>query len=349
MTTIIAKHGKTYTLADGDQITFGGPLKSTEGDGKPKPGRFAYRWGKAAVCYLYVPRLDLVEGSTYREAAAVETPAPEPTPAPPPPAPEPTTPPASNVRTASGTSTFGPERYITDGRLFVGFSANGSIGTSGNDGAPKGFETDLKNGFKRLGVFLKQPEGAKYIDDLALQARSPGGIVLVVNGKTYANETLNGYRQIPGVWSSDTMWSGGKDGLTFTQTHGFTDAGELYLDYVAENQTDAAMEFALVTVLDPDASSSNPGEAANFNTTQKVTAAGTIQSTTSQGATITLSCDDAAAHVRTTTFDKAYVLGVARAAGYTKKADETVQVGVHGTLPKRGKKAWRVLMGVTVA
>ncbi|MEB3067499.1 hypothetical protein, partial [Parvimonas micra] len=83
-----------------------------------------------------------------------------------------------------------------------------------------GFDTDFKNGFKRLGIFVKQPDGATYIDDLILQARSIGGFIAVVDGKSYANQTLNGYRQIPGSWESDTTWSGMTgNGLAINQTH----------------------------------------------------------------------------------------------------------------------------------
>lgn len=345
MTTIIAKHGKTYTLADGDVIQFGTPLKTTEGDWNAKKHKFAYRWKTAAVCYLVgVERLELVDGTTYRAVAAVEVPSEVPsTPAPPP-----TSQPIP-FRTASIKVIDGLEKYASNGRLNVGFSVDGSIGTSHNDGPPAAFATDLKNGFKRLGIFVKQPEGAKYIDDIAIHARSPGGFVVEVNGKTYANETLNGWHQIPGVWASDTLWSGGKDGLVLNQSHGFTEAGELFLDITAENATDASMDMTHVWVIDPDTSSSNPGGTANFSTTQKVTAPGKVECLTSQGATFTLSCDDPAAHVRITSWDKAYILGTERPVGYTKKGDETVQVGVRATLPPRGKKAWRVLMGVTVA
>lgn len=277
------------------------------------------------------------------------SPTPSPAPAPTPPAPEPTPAPTPtpSFRTASRVTSEGFEKYASNGRMNVGFGPNGGIGTAGNDGAPAGFDTDLKNGFKRLGLFIKQPDGAKYIDDLLLQARSIGGFIAVVNGQSYANQTLNGYRQIPGSWDSDTAWSGlTSNGLAISQTHGFTPEGELFLDVTLQNARNADIDYAYAWALDPDASSNNPGEAANFNTTQRVTAPGTVTSTTSQGAVMSVSCDHPRARIRTAKWDASYKLGEERAVGYTKKADETVQPVITGKLAPLARETFRIVIGV---
>lgn len=283
------------------------------------------------------------------DPANLPTPAPSPTPPAPPPAPEPelTPTPTPSFRTGSTVTPQGNEKYASDGRMNVGFSANGGIGTTGNDGAPAGFDTDLKNGFKRLGIFVKQPDGATYIDDLILQARSIGGFIAVVDGKSYANETLNGYRQIPGGWDNDTTWSGMTgNGLAISQTHGFTPAGELFLDVTLANARDTDIDYAYAWALDPDANSSNLGGEANFATTQRVTAPGTITSTTSQGAVMSVSCDHSRARIRTAKWDAGYKLGEERAVGYTKKADETVQPVITGKLAPLARETFRIVIGV---
>ena len=307
MTTIIAKHGKTYTLADGDQITFGGPLNSAEGDGKPKPGRFAYRWGKAAVCYMYVPRLDLVEGSTYRVAAAVETPAPEPTPAPPPPpppAPEPTTPPASTGLTSglqNGNS------YLQTADMTVGLNPAGGIGTSANT-TPTGYRSDTANNFVRIGLFVPP------LSDLVLQGRAIEGFGLMVAGKRYANMLLTGYSQIAGSFKNPTTWEGSISGVEVTQA--ITMSGKtIRLAVTLRNTTSAAIDLQYFRSIDPD-------QAGEFNTANKVVSAGVAECTV-KGGKLVIRAPGADFHV--TTYDKAPDIGTRREIGVSKTADEVVQ------------------------
>lgn len=303
MTTIIAKHGKTYTLADGDQIKFGGPLKSMEGDGKPKPGRYAYRWGKAAVCYLYVPRLELVDGSTYRAAAEVPSEVPSVPAPPPPPAPGPT-PPASTGLTSglqNGNS------YLQTADMTVGLNPAGGIGTSANT-TPTGYRSDTANNFVRIGLYVPP------LSDLVLQGRAIEGFGLMIAGKRFANMLLTGYNQIAGSFKNPVTWEGSISGVEVTQA--ITMSGKtIRLAVTLRNTTSAAIDLQYFRAIDPD-------QAGEFNTANKVVAAGVAECTV-KGGKLVIRAPGADFHV--TTYDKAPDIGTRREVGVSKTADEVVQ------------------------
>lgn len=80
MTTIIAKHGQTYSPGPDDVVQFSAPLKALEGDPMPKPGRTAFRWGNSVAYFHNLPHLYEGLGNTYRvtPAPVVEAPTPIP-------------------------------------------------------------------------------------------------------------------------------------------------------------------------------------------------------------------------------------------------------------------------------
>lgn len=306
MTTIIAKHGKTYDLKPSDVIQFGTPLKTTEGGWNAKKQKFAYRWKTAAVCYLVgVEGLELVDGTTYRAVAAVEVPAPEPTPVPPP-TPEPTTPPPP-AGTPLDAKAVNGEVALQTPDMTVVLNASGAIGQMNNAPIP-GFRSDTANNFLRIGMFVPP------LSDLVLQGRAIEGFGLMIAGKRYANMPLTGYNQIKGGHNGPTMWQGGVSGVDVTQN--VTMAGKtIRFATTLRNTTGAAVDVQYFRSIDPD-------QAGVYNTANKVVAAGIAESAF-KGGKLVVRAPGADFHV--TSYDKAPDIGTRRDVGVSKTADEVVQ------------------------
>lgn len=79
MTTIIAKHGQTYSPSPDDVVQFAAPLKTLEGDPNAKrDGRTAFRWANSVAYFHNLPRLYEGLGNTYRVTPASDVPAEQP-------------------------------------------------------------------------------------------------------------------------------------------------------------------------------------------------------------------------------------------------------------------------------
>lgn len=175
MTTICTvSPDKTYQNETNTDFKFSGPLTTTVGAFNAKTKKFAYRWVNAAtrakrVAYFVdVPGMELVEGTTYRAARLVETPAPPPAP-------------ATNVRTGTFTSEVGGiEAFLLTDFVTLGVGRLGSLGTAGR--LPAGVPTDADRGFLRAGIFCHATK--PLMGDAVLYGRSVEGFVVAHRAST---------------------------------------------------------------------------------------------------------------------------------------------------------------------
>lgn len=264
--------------------------------GVPKPGNW---WGPlvGAADFTYS---DVKPGTP----TPAPEPTPAPTPAPPPPAPEPTTPPASTGLTSglqNGNS------YLQTADMTVGLNPAGGIGTSANT-SPEAYRSDTANGFARIGLYVPP------LSDLVLQGRAIEGFGLMIAGRRYANMLLTGYSQIAGSFKNPTTWEGSISGVEVTQA--ITMSGKtIRLAVTLRNTTSAAIDLQYFRSIDPD-------QAGEFNTANKVVAAGVAECTV-RGGKLVIRAPGADFHV--TTYDKAPDIGTRREIGVSKTADEVVQ------------------------
>lgn len=237
------------------------------------------------------------------------TPAPEPTPAPtpaPPPAPEPTTPPPPAGTTLTAVVVNG-EAALQTPDMTVVLNNYGGIGQVNNAAVP-GFRSDLKNGFARIGLYVPP------LSDLVLQGRAIEGFGVIIAGKRHANMLLTGYYQIAGGFNGPLMWEGSVSGVEVTQN--VTMAGKtIRFAVTLRNTTAAALDLQYFRSIDPD-------QAGEFNSANKVTAAGVAECTV-KGGKLVIRAPGADFHV--TTYDKAPDIGTRREIGTSRTADEVVQ------------------------
>ena len=191
--TITAIHGRTLTLAPGEDIKFPSALNTPDGEWNAKKQKYVYRWG-TRLCFLVgIERLYLVEGTTYSATAPVIVQ---------PPAPEPSKP--TMVRTGTFSSPVGGlEAFLLTDFFTLGVGSRGSLGTAA--ALPAGIPTDADRGFLRAALFCHAT--FPLMGDAVLYGRSVEGFVVAhrKGGKKVqsASALLTGYRQIDGVVSAE--------------------------------------------------------------------------------------------------------------------------------------------------
>lgn len=271
---------------------------------------------------------------TYRIRAACEpvvvTPPPvveEPPVVTPPPVVEPTPEPAP---TYTAILTPEGESFLQNDVMGVGLADTASIGTVTNT-SPKGIRTDVEHGYQRLGMFGRTGSDVILID------AAIGGGTMYVNGVSHTAMRLRGYYgQMPGKFSNPTNWSGVGSGIAVKIVFGLN-GKELTQRVTFTNTTSKAAMVQYQWSSDPDQKDANL-------TTQKVTKAGTVESTLENGAGVYyLTTAEPGAYITragTFTFRE---IGDTIPVGTVRKADEVVQLVFPAKLLQPGE-SWTIDM-----
>lgn len=311
--------GKIYLQSLAKTTTPALPSKTTVYGPCVGSNQYAWRYRVRVACEPYAP-------PTETPPPVVTPPVEEPpvvTPPVTPPVTDPVTPP---VTTPAGTTmilTAQGESFLQNDQISIGLADTASIGTITNT-SPKGIRTDVEHGYLRLGMFGRTGSDVILID------AAIGGGTMYVNGVGHTAMRLRGYYgQMPGKFVDPLNWQGSGSGIAVKIAFNLV-GKELSQTVTFTNTTSKAAVVQYQWSADPDQKDANA-------TTQRVTVAGTVESTLGNGAGVYyLTSPEPGAYITragTFTFRE---IGNTIPVGTTRQADDVVQLVSAPTLLQPG-------------
>lgn len=240
-----------------------------------------------------------------------------------PPVTDPTPPPVTAPAGTTMILTAEGESFLQNDQIGVGLTDTASIGTVTNT-SPKGIRTDVAHGYQRLGLFGRTGSDVILID------AAIGGGTMYVNGVGHTAMRLRGYyAQMPGKFVDPLNWQGAGSGVDVRIAFNLI-GKELSQTVTFTNTTSKAVVVQYQWSADPDQKDAN-------STTQRVTVAGTVESTLGNGAGVYyLTSPEPGAYITragTYTFRE---IGNTMPVGTVRKADDVVQLVSAPTLLQPG-------------